>query len=246
MRLNRYIAQSGVCSRRKADELVADGAVKINGETVTTPGVTVNDGDAVEVDGRVISPPGKSVYIALNKPKGYITTVNDEYGRPTVMELTEDIEARIFPVGRLDADTTGLLIMTNDGAFAQAVAHPAQKVYKTYRARVGGVMSREKLDRLRRGVSVDGRMTAPADVTLVRQSSGSAVVDIGICEGRNRQVRKMFLAVGSKVIDLQRTAIGDVRLGGLKPGHWRKLTTSEIDRLTGNNGELSSKYSRTR
>jgi 23S rRNA pseudouridine2605 synthase len=237
VRLNKYIAHAGVCSRRKADELTACGNVKINGEVVTGPGANVGDDDVVEVNGIVVAPVKKSVYILLNKPKGYITTVSDEFGRPTVMELTGDIEGRIFPVGRLDADTTGLLIMTNDGDFANAVAHPAHEMRKTYRARVAGAISKERLARLRGGVNVDGRTTAPADVALVRQSAAGAVVEISIHEGRNRQVRKMFMAIGNKVIDLQRTAIGDIRIGGLKPGHWRKLTKSEIDSLIGNKGE---------
>jgi 23S rRNA pseudouridine2605 synthase len=235
--LNKYIARAGVCSRRKADELTLRGDVKINGKVIKTPGADIGDGDVVEVNGRAVAPVRKSVYILLNKPKGYITTVSDEFGRPTVMELTGDIEGRVFPVGRLDADTTGMLIMTNDGDFANAVAHPAGEMRKTYRARVNGAVSKERLARLRRGVNVDGRMTAPADVTLVRQSAAGAVVDIAIHEGRNRQVRKMFDAVGNKVIDLQRTAIGDIRIGGLKPGHWRKLSKSEIDSLIGNKGE---------
>jgi 23S rRNA pseudouridine2605 synthase len=237
VRLNKYIARAGVCSRRKADELTVSGNVKINGEVIMTPGADVGDDDVVEVSGRVVAPSRKSVYILLNKPKGYITTVSDEFDRPTVMELTGDIEGRIFPVGRLDADTTGLLIMTNDGDFANAVAHPAREMRKTYRARVEGAISKERLARLRSGVNVDGHMTAPAEVTLVRQSASGAVVDLVIHEGRNRQVRKMFIAVGNKVIDLQRTAIGGIRIGGLKTGHWRKLTKSEIDSLIGNKGE---------
>ncbi|MDR1495571.1 MAG: rRNA pseudouridine synthase [Clostridiales Family XIII bacterium] len=237
MRLNKYIAAAGVCGRRKADELTINGNVKINGAVVTTPGVDIAEGDTVEVNGRAVRPAKNFVYILLNKPKGYITTASDERGRPTVMDLVSGIDARLFPVGRLDADTTGLLIMTNDGDFAQAVAHPKREVHKTYRARVEGVVSNERLAKLRRGVEVEGRVTAPAEVTLSRQSASGAVVDIRIHEGRNRQVRKMFAAVGNKTLDLQRTAIGDIRIGGLKPGHWRKLSKAEIDSLIDNNGE---------
>jgi 23S rRNA pseudouridine2605 synthase len=211
--------------------MTAAGNVKINGKVVTTLGRDVADGDVVEVNGQVVSPAKSCVYIALNKPKGYITTVSDEQGRPTVMDLVADVEARVFPVGRLDADTTGLLIMTSDGDFGNAAAHPKHEVYKTYRARVEGIVSHEKLARLRRGVEIDGRMTSPAKAEFVRQSSGSTVIDISIREGRNRQVRKMVAAIGSKVIDLQRISIGDVKLGGLKAGHWRKLTRAEIDNL---------------
>jgi 23S rRNA pseudouridine2605 synthase len=233
MRLNKYIARAGVCSRRKADELIACGNVKVNGAVVMTLGANVDEGDTVEVNGRELAPMSKPRYILLNKPKGYITTAHDDRGRPTVMELVADVDARVFPVGRLDADTTGLLLLTNDGDFAYAVAHPAHEVWKTYRARVAGTLSDERLARLRRGVEIDGRRTAPAEATLVRQSASGAVVDLKIREGRNRQVRKMFAAVGNKVLDLQRTAIGDVKLGALKPGHWRKLTRAEIDSLIG-------------
>jgi 23S rRNA pseudouridine2605 synthase len=237
MRLNKYIAHAGVCSRRKADERISRGDVKVNGRVVTTLGAVVSDSDAVEVDGRMIAPAAKLVYILLNKPAGYITTASDDRGRPTVMDLVDDVEGRLYPVGRLDSDTTGALIMTNDGDFAQAVAHPARKVGKTYRARVAGPLSRERLARLRGGVEVDGRRTAPAEVALVSQSSGGAVVEIRIVEGRNRQIRKMFEAVGNRVTELERTAIGDIRLGRLKQGNWRKLTKSEIDSLVGNKGE---------
>jgi len=208
-----------------------NGNVKINGTAVTTLGRDVLEDDFVEVNGQAIEPVKKGVYILLNKPKGYITTVDDERGRLTVMELVTDVEGRIFPIGRLDADTTGLLIMTNDGDFANAVAHPGHEVFKTYRVRVDGVISKQRLARLNSGVKINGKKTAPAEAELIRQSAGSAVVDIRIREGRNRQVRRMFEAVGNKVLDLQRTAIGDIRLGGLKPGHWRKLNRSEIDSL---------------
>jgi 23S rRNA pseudouridine2605 synthase len=236
MRLNKYIARAGVCSRRKADELIAGGSVKVNGAVVMTLGAHVEEGDTVEIGGRALAPMSKPRYILLNKPKGYITTADDERGRPTVMELVSDVDARVFPVGRLDADTTGLLLLTNDGDFAYAVTHPAHEVWKTYRARVAGTLSKERLARLRHGVELDGRRTAPAEAVLVRQSAAGAVVDLKIREGRNRQVRRMFAAVGNKVLDLQRTAIGDVRLGGLKPGHWRKLTRAEIESLLGKSG----------
>jgi 23S rRNA pseudouridine2605 synthase len=171
------------------------------------------------------------VYVALNKPKGYITTTDDDMERPTVMELVSDIEERIYPVGRLDADTTGLLIMTNDGDFAYTLTHPGAEIVKTYRARVQGVMSNERLARLRRGVNIGGYVTAPAEAELVRQSKSSALVEIRIHEGKNRQIRKMLAAVGNKVIDLERVAVGEVRLGNLKEGHYRKLKRNEIDAL---------------
>ncbi|MDR1068446.1 MAG: rRNA pseudouridine synthase [Clostridiales Family XIII bacterium] len=231
MRLNKYIAQTGVASRRKADEMVFAGRVRVNGAAVDSPGLDVTDGDVVSVDGRDIRPQTRLIYIALNKPKGYITTTDDDRSRPTVMELASDIEERIYPVGRLDADTTGLLLMTNDGQLAHKLTHPKSEMVKTYRARVTGVISNERLGRLRRGVDIGGYRTAPAEAELIRQGKTSALVEIRIHEGKNRQIRKMFAAVGNKVLDLERTAVGDIRLGNLKQGHYRKLKQNEIDLL---------------
>jgi 23S rRNA pseudouridine2605 synthase len=231
MRLNKYIAQSGYASRRKADEMVFAGRVQINGTLANSPGIDVADTDTVSVDGREIQPSRKLVYVALNKPKDYITTTEDERSRPTVMQLVADIDARIFPVGRLDADTTGLLIMTNDGDLAYKLTHPKSEMPKTYRARVAGVISDERLAKLRRGVDIGGYVTAPAEAKLVKQGKSSAIVELRIREGKNRQVRKMFAAVGNKVIELERVQIGEVRLGNLKQGHYRKLKQNEIEML---------------
>jgi 23S rRNA pseudouridine2605 synthase len=231
MRLNKYIAQAGVAGRRKADELTENGNVKVNGQVILKPGYDVKDGDVVEVNGRTLAPESRSVYIVLNKPKGFITSANDEKDRPTVMDLVTDIEERIFPVGRLDGATTGLLIMTNDGELAYKMTHPRHEIYKTYTAKVSGVFSRERTATLRRGVDIGGYTTAPAEVQLIRQGKSSALVEIRIREGKNRQIRKMFAAVGNKVLELERTAIGDVRLGNLKQGHYRKMKRDEIDSL---------------
>jgi 23S rRNA pseudouridine2605 synthase len=232
MRLNKYIAQAGAASRRQADELTRQGKVKINGAVMRTLGYDVQPGDVVTVDGKKLSPENRAVYILLNKPPGFVTTVSDERERPTVMELVNDIPERIYPVGRLDINTAGLLIMTNDGDFAARVTHPKHAVVKTYRARVAGVMSKERLAALRRGVDIGGYVTAPAGATLIRQSPNSALVELKIREGKNRQVRKMFEAVGNKVLELERTAVGSVYLGNLKSGHYRKLKRSEIESLT--------------
>ena len=231
MRLNKYIAMAGVASRRKADELIAAGKVKIDGRVVKTPGVDVLEGQRVVVGDKELVPAAKKLYYILNKPKGYITTTSDEKGRPTVMELIEDVPERLFPVGRLDGPTTGLLIMTNDGEFAYKLAHPKHDVVKTYRALVRGVLSKEKLAKLRKGIDIGGYKTNPAYVEIVKQALNSALVEIRISEGRNRQVRKMFAAVGCRVTELERTAIGGVRLGFLKQGHIRKMTRQEIDML---------------
>ena len=233
MRLNKYIAHAGIASRRKADELTINGNVKINGLTMREPGYDVKPGDVVEVNGTTIRSQEKKEYVLLNKPVGYITSVQDEQGRPVVMELVADVDARLFPVGRLDYNTSGMLILTNDGDLAYRLTHPKHQVTKTYRALVAGVLSNEKLARLRRGVDIGGCVTSPAQVKVIKQAERSALVEIKIHEGKNRQVRKMFAAVGNKVQELQRTAIGDLYLGRLKEGHYRKLTKEEIDYLKG-------------
>ena len=231
MRLNKYIASAGVCSRRKADELIANGNVKINGVVIREMGAQVEEGDVVSVNGTEIKADAAKVYVAVNKPMGYITSMDDDKDRQTVADLVADIPERLFPVGRLDYNTTGLLIMTNDGALTYALTHPKHEVSKTYVATVAGVLSNTRLARLRKGVDIGGFVTSPAQVRVLRQNPRSAVVEISIHEGKNRQVRKMFAAVGNKVQSLERVAIGDIRLGRLLPGHYRKLTKAEIEYL---------------
>lgn len=231
MRLNKYIAQSGTASRRKADELTLQGKVKINGAVMKEPGYDVTEDDVVEVNGHVIRNESKKVYVMVNKPKGFITSADDEKGRPTVMELVADIEERLFSIGRLDYNTTGLLLMTNDGDLSYRLAHPKHQIYKTYRARVSGPLSSERLAKLRNGVDIGGYVTSKAVVNVIKQAERSTIVEIKIFEGKNRQVRKMFSAVGNKVLDLERIAVGDLYLGHLKQGHYRKLTRQEIEYL---------------
>ena len=223
MRLNKYIASAGICSRRKADELIAAGNVKVNGATMREMGYDVREGDRVEVNGTPIMPEQKKIYIAVNKPYGYVTT--------TVADLVTDVPERLFPVGRLDYNTTGLLLMTNDGDLAYRLTHPKHEVYKTYVAVVSGVISDARLAKLRRGVDIGGFVTSPAKVRVLRQNPRSAVVEISIHEGKNRQVRKMFNAVGNRVMELERISIGDIRLGHMQRGHYRKLTRQEIEYL---------------
>lgn len=231
MRLNKYIAHSGITSRRKADQLIANGNVKVNGITIKEMGYDVLPDDTVEVNGSHINPEEKFVYVAVNKPKGYVTSVSDDKGRRTVMELVADIDARLFPVGRLDYNTTGLLIMTNDGELAYRLTHPKHEVTKKYRARVAGIVSRERLSKLRKGVDIGGFVTSPARVNIIKQTSHSAIVEIEIHEGKNRQVRKMFAAVGNEVQELERISIGEIKLGRTKEGHYRKLSKEELDYL---------------
>ncbi|MBO5994620.1 MAG: rRNA pseudouridine synthase [Firmicutes bacterium] len=231
MRINKYIAQAGICSRRKADELIVNGNVKVNGAVMKEPGYDVVEGDKVSVNGTLIEDSEKLVYYLLNKPIGYITTVKDEQERATVMDLVGDIPERVFPVGRLDGNTSGALIMTNDGKVAYRIAHPKGQVMKTYHALVSGVVSKEKLWKLRNGIDIGGYVTKPARVTVIGENKNSTVLEISISEGKNRQVRKMCKAVGNPVQELQRVAIGEVRLGRLKEGTFRKLTQAEIEYL---------------
>lgn len=231
MRINKYIAQAGIASRRKADELVVNGNVKVNGAVMKVTGYDVADGEVVEVNGTPITIEKKLKYFIINKPIGYITTSSDELNRPTVMELVADIDARLFPVGRLDYNTSGMLIMTNDGDLAYKLTHPKHHIYKTYRARVAGVLSNEKVAVLQRGVDIGGYITSEAKVKIIKGAPHSTIVEIQIYEGKNRQVRKMFAAVGNKVQELERIAIGDIYMSHLKEGHYRKLTREEIEYL---------------
>ncbi|MDD6255303.1 MAG: pseudouridine synthase [Eubacteriales bacterium] len=231
MRLNKYIAHSGVASRRKADELIAAGKVNVNG-AVASLGCDVNEGDIVEVSGRIINPEKKTVYYMLNKPVGYITSVRDDRDRRTVIDLLPDVKERIYPVGRLDYNTSGLLILTNDGDLANRLMHPSGKVKKTYIAEVKGMFHISDAEKLRNGVDIgDSRKTAPADVEIIKQNNSTSEVEIKIIEGRNRQVRRMFEAVGHEVISLNRTAYGNLKLGHLKLGQFKKLSQGEIEYL---------------
>jgi len=234
MRLQKYIAECGIASRRGAEKLIESGRVTVNGEIIDFMGFVVNpEKDIVELDGNLLKPENKKYYIILNKPKNYVTTVKDDLERPTVMELVSSIGARIYPVGRLDFDTTGLLIMTNDGDFANSVTHPSRKVDKVYIARINTVLTDEQLSKLRNGVLIDGVKTAPAKAENVLNSKHGAEVRITIHEGRNRQVRKMLESVGVNVFALKRIAVGSVTLGNLPEGKWRHMSEAEVNKLRG-------------
>lgn len=234
MRLQKFIAECGIASRRSAEKIIESGRVYVNGELVDYMGCVIDpEKDVVELDGRVINPESKKYYIALNKPKNYVTTVSDDLGRPTVMQLVEDIDARIYPVGRLDFDTTGLLIMTNDGDFANRLAHPSNVVNKSYIARIDMPLTETQLEKIRSGVELDGSMTAPAKAENIKRPQKGFEVKITIHEGRNRQVRRMLEAVGANVLALKRISVGSVTLGNLPEGKWRKLSDAEINKLRG-------------
>lgn len=230
VRLQKYIAMSGAASRRAAEQMIAEGRVSVNGKKITEQGVKVEIGnDKVELDGNLLKVSRKKIYIAVNKPAGYVTTVNDQFGRPTVMDLvSREIHERIFPVGRLDYDTEGLILMTNDGDWANKVTHPRFESSKRYYAVLKGVLSIASLNKIRRGVYIDGKKTSPAQCEIMEIESGMTLVEIVIHEGRNRQVRKMFESVGNPVKALRRVSIGNVELGNLPEGRWRHLTSGEI------------------
>ena len=233
VRLQKYIAMSGAASRRKAEELIEAGRVKVNDQTVREQGIKVEIGaDKILLDGQSLEIVNKNYYIMLNKPEGYVSTVKDQFDRPTVIDLlSEEIRTRIFPVGRLDYETEGLLLLTNDGDFTYRVTHPKFEMEKTYIATIGNGLTVSGINSLRRGVKIDDYKTSPAEVEILESLPGATVVKIIIHEGRNRQVRKMFEAVGVKVKHLKRVAVGKVELGNLPLGRWRHLTSHEVNYL---------------
>ena len=233
MRLQKYMAMCGVAARRKCEEIIASGRVAVNGEIISQMGAQVEEGDRVTLDGQLITPEVRKRYILYHKPAGEVTTVSDDKGRETVMDRFAGMDVRLYPVGRLDYDSEGLLLLTNDGELAQRLTHPSCEVDKTYLARVTGNPSGEALERLRRGVFMEGdeRRTYPADVRVVRDESLYSDVLVTIHEGRNRQVRRMFDAVGHRVLLLRRVRFGPLELGALRRGEWRELTQEEISRL---------------
>ncbi|MFZ5975869.1 MAG: pseudouridine synthase [Bacillota bacterium] len=232
MRLQHYLAVCGIASRRKCETLIAQGRVRVNGVIVDKAGINVEMGtDRVELDGKPVAPAGAPVCYMLYKERGVISSCSDPQGRTTVMSYFKGAKERLFPVGRLDYDTEGLLLVTNDGTLAYRLTHPRYEVNKTYTAVVRGQLKPSQIRRLEKGVEVDGVRTAPAHVQVVEAKPGEATARITLHEGKNRQVRKMFLAVGLPVKKLKREQIGSLSLGNLKPGQVRKLKHHEIQRL---------------
>ena len=233
MRLQKYMAMCGVAARRKCEEIIAAGRVAVNGAVVTQMGTQVEEDDRVTLDGQLITPEARKRYILYHKPAGEVTTVSDDKGRETVMDRFAGMDVRLYPVGRLDYDSEGLLLLTNDGELAQRLTHPSCEVDKVYLARVSGNPTNEEIEKLRRGVFMEGdeRRTYPAQVRVVRDESLFSDILVTIHEGRNRQVRRMFDAVGHKVLLLRRVRFGPLELGDLKRGQWRELTQEEIARL---------------
>ena len=235
VRLQKLIAAAGVASRRAAESLMREGRVTVNGAVVTTPGAKADPADDVRVDGRRIGPGGRRRYLLLNKPRGVVTTRDDPERRRTVMHLLSGIRESVYPVGRLDYDSEGLLLLTNDGELAARLTHPRHRVERVYEARVRGVPDSSALKRLAGGVVVDGRRTAPATASLVSAGRGRAgdqsLIRIGVAEGRKRQIRRMCESVGHPVVRLRRVAIGPIRDRTLRPGAFRDLTPGEVAAL---------------
>ena len=231
MRLQKYLAQCGVSSRRAAEVMIAQGRVKVNGEVVTQMGTQVEMEDEVLVDDKPVRPEEEKHYLLYHKPMGEVTTASDPEGRPTVLDMFRDYPVRLYPVGRLDYDSEGLLLLTNDGELTQRMLHPSREVEKVYLAQVSNRLAPEAAQALRAGVMVNGRRTAPAKVVVLEYDAFSTSVLVTIHEGRNRQVRRMFEAVGHQVVLLRRVQFGPLKLGDVPRGQWRHLTEEEVGLL---------------
>ena len=234
-RLQKYMARCGVASRRKCEELILSGKVKVNNKIVNELGVKINSEiDIVSYEGNVIQPEEKKVYIMLNKPEGYITSVKDEKGRKTILDLVK-VNERIYPIGRLDYDSSGLILLTNDGEIYNKIIHPRVKVGKKYIVLCKGEFTNDELIRFEKGIDIGGYITAKSKIKIIDKEKDrdgiNTLVEIIIHEGKNRQIRKMCEALGHKVISLKRIAIGDIKLGYLKKGEWRNLTEDELKYL---------------
>lgn len=230
-RLQKILSERGIASRRGAEELIAQGKVKVNGRTAKLGDKADARRDLITVAGKRIAAAEEKRYILLNKPRGYITTMKDERGRKCVEELTRDVGVRVFPVGRLDRESEGMLLLTNDGDFANAIMHPSAHVAKHYRVTLRSTVTDEQRLAFQEGIELDGRRTAPADMTVLQEEPGRTVVSVTMREGRNRQIRRMCEQLGLDVIRLKRTAIDSVKLGMLPTGRWRDLTPQEVKTL---------------
>lgn len=246
VRLQKFLSECGVASRRKSEELILEGKVRVNGRVAEIGDKVDPKHDAVTVAGKKVMRQKTLTYIMLHKPRGFITTMDDEMDRKCVAQLIADVPARVYPVGRLDRDSEGLLLFTNDGAFANAMMHPSRHVPKTYRVTVRPPVTQEQITALTQGVIIDDGVTAPAEVRIVTKEENRVVLEIVLYEGRNRQIRKMCETLGLEVVRLRRIAIGSVKLGMLKQGDWRDLTEDEVRRLQLAAGMQREKKTRSR
>lgn len=232
IRLQKFLAECGVASRRKAEQLISRGLVTVDGRTITEMGCKIDpQRQEVRYQGRLIKPKKKRTYILLNKPKGYVTTMSDPQGRPIVTSLVKDLDTRVFPVGRLDIDTEGALLLTDDGELAHKILHPSHESTKTYEVVVKGFVSQGKIKKLEQGIEIEDKKTWPAKISQVKKQGPACRLMISIHEGRKRQVRKMFEAIGHPVINLKRTAYGKLQLGSLKSGAYRFLSPEDMKKV---------------
>jgi len=232
IRLQKYLAQCGLASRRKAEQLIAEGLISVDGKVVTEMGVSITPGvNLVSFAGKQVAVKEELVYYLLNKPKGYVTTLSDPQGRPIVTSLIENGNIRLFPVGRLDLDTEGALIMTNDGQLAQRIQHPSNETNKTYEALIKGCPGKEKIILLENGIHLEGKITAPATITVLAAKGQNCLVKITIHEGRKRQVKKMFSLIGHPVLYLKRIAYGKLTIGNLPSGSYRQLNSADLKKI---------------
>ena len=241
IRLQKYLAQAGIASRRKSEELIEMGVVRVNNRTAKIGDSVDPKKDTVTVHGKRVQLSGNKYYLLVNKPRGYVTTMDDDLGRKDVTELVGDIKERIYPVGRLDRDSEGALIMTNDGEFANMLMHPRHQISKTYRVTVRSEVTKQQQEAIQNGIEIDGKMTAPAEVYIVEKSEKRSVMEIVLYEGRNRQIRRMCEALGLEVARLKRVAVGCVRLENLPVGKYRELTQDEIKSLLSQAGVQKEK-----
>jgi len=232
IRLNKFLSQAGVASRRDADRMIAEGRIGVNNEVVQKLGTKIDDGkDVITVDGQRIKPQAQFQYLIVNKPRGYLVTLKDPMARPTILDLIPKLKSRVYPVGRLDFDSEGLLLLTNDGELAHRLMHPSYGIKKVYLVTVQHIPERSHLRMLEKGIRIDGKKTSPAKVRLLQSGSKRSLIRIELTEGRKREVRRMFAAIGHPVQELKRIQFAGISLKNLKPGRWRYLTPDEIFNL---------------
>lgn len=228
-RLQKYMASCGVASRRKCEEIILEGKVKVNGIVVNELGIKVDPlNDKIEYNDKIITKEEKKVYIMLNKPEGYISSVKDEKGRETILDIVK-VEERVYPIGRLDYDSSGLLLLTNDGEIYNKIIHPREELTKKYIAVVKGEITTKDIEAFKRGIDIGGYVTAPAELKIISYDRDISTIEIGIHEGKNRQIRKMCAAINHEVLSLKRISIGELKLGYLKRGEWRELKKEEVE-----------------